>query len=89
MRVEHDHDSIVENCRFIVAEGSNEGRGLEIVFNYPGVGSLIIRAIQRADYPVLRAGVLIVAIIYMLATLTADLVIAWMNPRARLTLGDD
>ena len=63
--------------------------GLEIVFNYPGVGSLIIRSIQRADFPVLRAGVLIVAIVYMLATLTADLIIAWMNPRARLTLGDD
>ena len=63
--------------------------GLEIVFQYPGLGSLIIRAIDRADYPVLRAGVLIVAIIYMLATLTADLIIAWMNPRARLQLGDE
>jgi peptide/nickel transport system permease protein len=38
---------------------------------------------------VLRAGVLIVAIVYMIATLTADLIIAWMNPRARLQLGDD
>ena len=63
--------------------------GLEVVFNYPGVGSLIIRAIDRADYPVLRAGVLIVAIIYMVATLTADLIIAWMNPRARLDLGSE
>jgi len=62
--------------------------GLEIVFQYPGLGSMIIRAIDRADYPVLRAGVLTVAVVYMLATLTADLVIAWMNPRARLTLGD-
>lgn len=63
--------------------------GLEVVFNYPGVGSLIIKAIDRADYPVLRAGVLIVAIIYMLATLTADLIVAWMNPRARLDLGSE
>jgi len=63
--------------------------GLEVVFQYPGLGSLIIRSIDRADYPVLRAGVLIVAIVYMLATLTADLIIAWMNPRARLQLGDD
>jgi peptide/nickel transport system permease protein len=63
--------------------------GLEIVFQYPGLGSMIIRAIDRADYPVLRAGVLTVAIIYMLATLGADLLIAWMNPRARLQLGDD
>ncbi|NNE11992.1 MAG: ABC transporter permease, partial [Ilumatobacter sp.] len=63
--------------------------GLEIVFQYPGLGSLIIRAIDRADYPVLRAGVLTVAIIYMLATLSADLLIAWMNPRARLSIGED
>lgn len=63
--------------------------GLEIVFQYPGLGSLIIRAIDRADYPVLRAGVLAVAIIYMIATLSADLLIAWMNPRARLTIGED
>ena len=60
--------------------------GLEIVFQYPGLGSLIIRAIDRADYPVLRAGVLAVAVIYMLATLAADLTIAWMNPRARLAM---
>lgn len=63
--------------------------GLEVVFNYPGIGSLIIRAIDRADYPVLRAGVLLVAIIYMLATLSADLLIAWMNPRARLQIGEE
>lgn len=63
--------------------------GLEVVFQYPGLGRMIIRAIDRADYPVLRAGVLTVAIIYMLATLGADLLIAWMNPRARLQMGDE
>ncbi len=63
--------------------------GLEFVFDYPGLGNMIFKAIDRADYPVLKAGVLIVAIIYMAATLTADLIIAWMNPRARASLGDD
>ncbi|MEM7142740.1 MAG: ABC transporter permease [Actinomycetota bacterium] len=58
--------------------------GLEIVFNYPGLGKLIFNSAQSADYPTLRAGVLTVAIIYMFATLAADLVIAWMNPRARV-----
>ena len=62
---------------------------LEIVFGYSGMGNLIIRAVDRADYPVLRAGVLTVAIIYMLATLAADLLIAWMNPRARISMGDN
>ncbi len=62
--------------------------GLELIFNYPGLGRLIFDAVDGADYPVLRGGVLTVAVIYMLATLSADLLIAWMNPRARLALGE-
>lgn len=62
---------------------------LERVFGYQGVGNLILRAVDRADYPVLRAGVLAVAVIYMLATLSADLLVAYMNPRTRQSLGDN
>ncbi len=56
---------------------------LELIFNYPGLGSLIFNAARDKDFPILTAGVIIVGIIYMLCTLAADLVIAWMNPRAR------
>lgn len=62
--------------------------GLELIFNYPGLGRMIFDAVDAADYPVLRGGVLTVAIIYMVATLSADLIIAWMNPRARLSLSE-
>ncbi len=62
--------------------------GLELIFNYPGLGRLILDAVDSADYPVLRGAVITVALIYMIATLTADLVIAWMNPRARLAIGE-
>ena len=41
-------------------------------------------AAQRKDLPMLTAGVLVIGIVYMLATLIADLIIAWMNPRIRL-----
>lgn len=58
--------------------------GLEKVFNYPGLGNLILKAATAPDFPLLQAGVLVVAIIFMIATLGADLIIAWMNPRARL-----
>jgi peptide/nickel transport system permease protein len=58
--------------------------GLELIFAYPGLGSLIVNAAGDKDYPLLTAGVLLVGIIYMACTLLADLVIAWMNPRARL-----
>lgn len=57
---------------------------IEKIFNYPGLGLTIVNAASKKDLPVLQAGVMIVAIIYMLATLGADLFLAWMNPRARL-----
>jgi peptide/nickel transport system permease protein len=57
---------------------------LERVFNYPGLGNLIYTAASRKDIPLLSAAVILVGIIYMICTLTADLIIAWMNPRARL-----
>ena len=60
--------------------------GLEIVFNYPGLGRLIFRAATTPDFPLLQAGVITVAVIFMLCTLGADLIIAWMNPRARMNL---
>ncbi len=57
---------------------------LERLFNYQGLGNLIFRAVDKQDLAVLQAGVVTVAIIYMIATLAADVIIAWMNPRARL-----
>ncbi|HET9600284.1 MAG TPA: ABC transporter permease [Acidimicrobiales bacterium] len=57
---------------------------LELIFNYPGLGSLIYTAASRKDIPLLSAAVILVGIIYMVFTLIADLIIAWMNPRARL-----
>lgn len=63
--------------------------GLERVFNYPGLGNLILRAATAPDFPLLQASVVAVAIIFMIATLTSDLLIAWMNPRARLDTGDN
>ncbi len=60
---------------------------LEKIFNYPGLGNMIANAATKKDFPLLSAAVIVVGIIYMLCTLIADLVIAWMNPRARLEVG--
>ncbi len=60
---------------------------VERIFNYNGMGQMMLFAAQRKDIPMLTAGVIIVGIVYMLATLAADLIIAWMNPRIRLDAG--
>jgi peptide/nickel transport system permease protein len=48
------------------------------------MGQMMLFAAQRKDIPVLTAGVIVIGIVYMVATLAADLIIVWMNPRARL-----
>jgi peptide/nickel transport system permease protein len=58
--------------------------GVERVFNYHGLGSVMLTAVTHRDIPVLQAAVLIVGIIYMVSTLLADLLIAFLNPRVRL-----
>jgi peptide/nickel transport system permease protein len=59
--------------------------GIEVIFDYSGLGGLIVNAATGRDLPLLQAGVIVVAVVFMLSTLMADLLIAWMNPRTRLT----
>ncbi len=58
--------------------------GVEKVFNYHGLGLEMLNAIGNHDLPVLSAAVLCIGIVYMLATLAADLLIAKLNPRILL-----
>jgi peptide/nickel transport system permease protein len=57
---------------------------VEKIFNYNGMGATMLYAAQRKDLPMLTAGVVVIGLVYMIATLAADLIIAWMNPRIRL-----
>jgi peptide/nickel transport system permease protein len=57
---------------------------VEKIFNYNGMGATMLYAAQRKDLPMLTAGVVVIGLVYMVATLAADLIIAWMNPRIRL-----
>ncbi|MEI6400623.1 MAG: ABC transporter permease [Actinomycetota bacterium] len=58
--------------------------GVEKVFNYPGLGTEMLNAAKGRDIPLLQGAVLVVGLIYMLSTLAADLLIAYLNPRVRL-----
>ncbi len=55
----------------------------EQVFRWPGVGLLLIGAIGNRDYGVVQAGVLLVALIYVLSNLMADLALGFLDPRIR------
>jgi len=57
---------------------------VETLFVYPGVGKLMVDAAKTHDVPVLEASVLMVAIVYMLANLVADIIVALLNPRIRM-----
>jgi peptide/nickel transport system permease protein len=57
---------------------------VERIFNYNGMGQAMLFAAQHKDLPMLTAGVVVIGIVYMLATLGADVIIAWMNPRIRM-----
>jgi peptide/nickel transport system permease protein len=57
---------------------------VETLFNYQGIGLLIFNAAKTKDYPMLSAGVLVIGIIYLVVTLAADILIAFLNPRIRL-----
>jgi peptide/nickel transport system permease protein len=58
----------------------------EIVFARPGVGRLIYDAVITRNYPVVMGGVMITTAFYVLCTLIADLVAAWLDPRVRASL---
>jgi peptide/nickel transport system permease protein len=53
----------------------------ETIFAWPGVGRLMIQAIGQRDFPVLQAGVFVIALLVVLANLIADLAYAWFDPR--------
>ena len=57
---------------------------IENVFNYPGMGRLLIFAIDRRDLPLLQAITLIAVVGFSLSNLAADLFYALLNPRIRL-----
>ncbi|MBW3095700.1 ABC transporter permease [Pseudohoeflea sp. DP4N28-3] len=56
---------------------------IEQVFSLPGVGRLIIGAIQRRDYPIIQGGLLITAATFVFVNILVDLAYGWLDPRVR------
>jgi peptide/nickel transport system permease protein len=57
---------------------------VEVIFARPGLGLLIYNAIEQRNYPVVRGGVLVIAILFVLCNLLADLLYRFLDPRVRV-----
>lgn len=53
----------------------------ETIFSLPGIGQLTVEAIQRRDYPVVQACVLLISISYVVVNTFTDVLYAWLDPR--------
>jgi len=56
---------------------------IEFLFVYPGIGNYMVNAALNHDLPLLEACVLVIAVIYLVSNLVADIVVALLNPRIR------
>jgi len=57
---------------------------VEVIFSRPGLGSQIVDAISTRNYPVVQGGVLVIAVMFVLANLVADLSYRLLDPRIRV-----
>ena len=55
----------------------------ETVFNWPGIGRLLVNSIEARDYPVVQGVVLVIAVSFILINITVDFIYAFIDPRIR------
>lgn len=56
---------------------------IESIFNWPGVGTLALQAINQRDFPMIQGTVLVIAIVYTLVNFFVDLTYAALDPRVK------
>lgn len=56
---------------------------VEVLFNIPGMGSLMVNAVNQHDLPVLQATVIYFSIVVVIVSLAVDLLAGWLDPRIR------
>jgi ABC-type dipeptide/oligopeptide/nickel transport system permease component len=56
---------------------------VEAVFAWPGLGRLILKGIERRDYPIVQAGLLALASTFVIVNLIVDLLHAWVDPKIK------
>ncbi len=56
---------------------------IEVIFNWPGMGSWLVKSIYERDYPVIQGGVLVLATLILLVNVMLELIHAWRFPQIR------
>lgn len=56
----------------------------ETVFSWPGIGRLLMQSLMNRDFPVVLAGVFLIALIYAIINFIADILYAYVNPQIRV-----
>jgi len=54
---------------------------VEYVFNWPGLSSLLVQAVQQRDYPEVQGIVLVIAVLFILLNLVVDVAYGFLDPR--------
>jgi peptide/nickel transport system permease protein len=62
---------------------------VENIYNWPGLSTLLFTSVNRRDYPMVQSVVLVIAVIFMLINLLADLLYGVLDPRIRSQRGAD
>ncbi len=57
----------------------------ESIFSWPGLGRLLVRGVYARDYPIVEAGVFVIAILLIIINTLVDISYTWLNPRVRLS----
>jgi len=55
----------------------------ETIFSWPGIGRLVVTAIDNRDYALVQGCLLAIGLTYVLVNLLTDLAYRWVNPRMR------
>ncbi len=56
---------------------------LESVLNYPGLGQLLVRAVNQRDFPIVQAAVIVMAVLITLVNIVMDTIVRVIDPRLR------
>ncbi|MGN0602171.1 MAG: ABC transporter permease [Oscillospiraceae bacterium] len=56
----------------------------ETVYGWPGIGKYLVECVQKSDFPVVQAAVLMIAVIFVILNLVVDILYAFLDPRIKL-----